>query len=216
MEQEQYQEMMNSQGTRKQDAPPWETYAASFEEKLDPKLEDEIKRYSEHVHEKSSQQNEEELCRQKELTAEVVKDYRWLDPADYADEEARKGKVMHSSEFIKKLREECDLNCWYRDHPHQDKLTLLVQRKDKNAYPEVACWVQSGFTTEFTIMRFDERGVPLNEKYRGWRTCLMQILLKGFLSEAVIEKVFGKAIGPAAFKYNSLFYEARNKMVTAV
>lgn len=188
---------------------PWETYSASFDEHLSPEMEAEIQRYSERRHEKSSSQNEEELARQREINYELAKQYRWVSPEEYADEGPRIGRIMHSSELIRLLRTKCDLQCWYRTHPQPRKITLVVKRDGLE--PEVGAWVQFGYMPEFTIMGFDDHGVPLAEKYRGWRTVVLQLILKGFVSEERIDKVFGKAHGPVSDRYQSLLYEFRNR-----
>jgi hypothetical protein len=188
---------------------PWKTYASEFDEKLSPQLEKEIEEYSKKRHDKSSSQNEEELCRQKELSNEMAKEFQWLHPSEFKEEGPRIGKVMHSSEFITKLRNECGIKCWYRAHPQPRKLTLLVQMNDKA--PEVACWVQEGFMPEYSFVNFDEHGVPLDERRRGWRTCLLQIILKYILTEELAHKVFGYAIGPASDRYNKILFGIRNR-----
>jgi hypothetical protein len=193
---------------------PWETYAATFEEKLDPKLEDEIKRYSECRHEKSSTQNEEELCRQREISNELAKQYAWVRPDEYADEGPRIGRIIHSSELITTLRKKCNLRCWYRDHPQARKITLMVQRD--SSVPEVGCWVQQGFMPEYTVMDFDEHGVPLAEKYRGWRTCILQLVLKGLINEDLANKVFGYAHGPVSNRYLETLYGFRNRRFAVI
>lgn len=205
------QEIMATQGTRLEDVPPWMSYAAEFDERLDPKLEAEIAEYAQHRHDKTSSQNEEELCRQKELNNELAKQYQWLHPSEYADEGPRIGKIMHSSELINKLRDECKVKCWYREHPQPRKVTLLVQRGQGILPPEVGCWAQFGYMPEYSIVRFDDHGVPLDEKYRGWRTVLLQLIIKGVLTEEVADRVFGKAVGPASTRYRSILHSFRNE-----
>lgn len=205
------QEILTTQGTRLNNKAPWETYSSSFDEKLDSKLEEEIKRYSERVHSKSSSQNEEELARQKEFSAEFAKEYQWVSPDEYKDVGARKGRILHSSEFINMLRK-IGLKCWYRQHPQPRKITLLVQNNNMLP-PEVACWAQVGFMPEYEIIRFDEHGVPLDSMFRGWRTCLLQMILKGMITEEQVNKTFGRATGPASERYNSTLYEVRNHYV---
>lgn len=214
MNQPTLQEIMASQGTRLQDLPPWMTYGKSLEEKLDSKLEEEVKKYSEKRHVKSSSQNEEELYRQRELSNEMAKQYQWLHPSEYADEGPRIGKIRHSSEFINLLRNNNHrLKFWYRDHPQPSKVTLLWD-VDGITKPEVACWVQEGYMPEYSIMRFDEHGVPTVEKYRGWRTCLLQMILKGIISEDWTNRVFDYAHGPASERYLSTLYHFRNQGTT--
>lgn len=205
------EELLKTQGTRLDETPPWMTYNQSLEEELNEELQHEVTKYSEQHHVKTSSQNQEELARQKEQSDEVAKEYQFLSPEEYKDEAPRIGRVLHSSSFINKLRKECNVSCWYRQHPLKGKVTLIV--KQEGTEPEVGCWVQEGFMPEFSIVRFDTHGVPLDEKYRGWRTCLLQLILKGVLTEELAHKVFGKAEGPASGRYNSTLYEFRNNYI---
>lgn len=204
------QEIMAGQGTRLEETPPWMSYAAEFEEKLSPKLEAEIAEYASHRHDSSSNQNKEELHRQKEISDETAKQYQFLHPNEYADEGPRKGKIMHSSELINKLRNECNVQCWYREHPQRGKITLMVHRSLGLVPPEVGCWVQLGFMPEYSIVRFDDHGVPLDEKYRGWRTPLLQLIIKRIITEETADRVFGKAQGPASKRYRQTLHGFRN------
>lgn len=206
--------VFTSQGTRVNDTPPWMSYAASMDTKVSPDLQKEIDEYanSRRVETKDNQ-TKEELCRQKEINQEVAKEYQWLHPSEYADEGARKGKIMHSSTFINKLRNECGLKCWYSQHGQPKKVTLMVQRAEGMLSPEIACWCQEGFCTEYSIMNFDDHGAPLAEKFRGWRTPLLQMIIKRIIPETTVDKVFGKAIGPASVRYNSMLYSIRNTVM---
>lgn len=199
-------EVMDSQGTRLQDLPPWMTYASSLDEKVSPDLAEGIKRYSEHRHDRSSSQNEEEYCKQKEMSDEMAKEYQWLHPSEYSDAGPRVGRILHSSEVINKLRK-CGIRCWYRQHPQPKKITLVVYRDGEL---QVGCWAQHGYMPEYSIVRFDEHGVPLDEKFRGWRTMLLQLILKGLLTEDDANKEFGYASGPASVRYRSTLYSFRS------
>ena len=188
---------------------PWETYSASLDEKLDPKLEQEIAEYSKKRHEKSSTQNEEELARWKEENAALAQQYQFLSPDEYSNISERMGKIRHAISFIKLLKK-LGLHCLYRRHPHKDKLTLLVIKHNRS---EVGCWVANGYMPEYSIVRFDDKGVPLNEQYRGWRTALLQLILKGYLDEREVNHFFGRAKGPASERYNSTLFSVRNTYV---
>lgn len=189
---------------------PWETYGEELEEKLDPELAAAVAAYAETRYDEvqSSNQTKEELHRQKELNEELAKEYQWLTPQEYADHYQRIGTVLTHAQFITKLRD-AKIDCWYTQHPHADKAVLLVS---KNGRPrEVACWVQQGQMPELSIMRFDDHGVPLNEKRRGWRTCLLQLILKGIIAEETANQTFGKPKQTEAFhRYNSLLQAFRN------
>jgi hypothetical protein len=71
--------------------------------------------------------------------------------------------------------------------------------------------VQIGQMPELSIMNFDDHGVPTNERRRGWRTCLLQMILKGLISEEKANEVFGKPKTIQAFhRYNAMLLAFRN------
>lgn len=186
----------------------WETYADEIVGKDSAEMEAAVAEYAKNRHEKSTAQNEEELARWKEGNAEVAKEYQWVKPEEYADEAPRIGRVMSHADLISTLRNKCGLNCGYKEMGHPQKLALWIQ-KDGFSEMQLGCWVQYPMMTEYSIMRFDGHGVPLDEKYRGWRTVLMQLAIKGFLKEDKINKVFGRATGPASDKYNAFMQSLR-------
>ena len=206
-------EIAKLQGTRAKDENPWET---DNTDQLTPEMEAAVAEYASRTHDDSSNQTKEELCRQKEISAEVAKEYQWCTPEEYADIQMRFGRIMHRDELITKLRNECHLKVFYRDHPHPDKLVLLHTTADGLKKPEMACWVQNGYMPEYTVMGFDYHGVPLAEKYRGWRTVLLQLILKGILTIELAHKVFGEANLPCAERYNSILHGWRNRTVECV
>lgn len=206
------QQLQNMQGTRLSEKAPWETYKDEMEVKLPTELEDAIKRYEERRYEKATQQQLEELARQKEMSDALSKDYQWVKPEEYEYIAPRIGHIIHSSVFITELREKCNLKCWYVQHPLPKRLTLIVKREDA-IDPEIAVWLMEGFMPEYSVMKFDEHKVPLDERLRGWRTVLLQLILKGILKEELAHKVFGEAQGPASEKYNSLLFELRNRRI---
>lgn len=203
------EEIAKHQGTRLKNDAPWETYGKELEQD-DPALLEAIAEYAGRVSDaKPSSEALDALAERKELNDKTAQDYQFVTPEEYADEGARVGRVMHSSTFITYLRK-AGVKCWYRQHPQAGKITLIVQRGDLPA--EVGCWAQIGFMPELTIMRFDEHGVPTTEKYRGWRTCLLQLILKGVITEAKAEEVFGKPATTEAFhRYNATLQRFRNQ-----
>ena len=206
------EQIQQVQGTRNSEAAPWETYGDDFDEKLSPELEEAIKEFSEtDPHQNTGSEAQEELARLKEGNDAAAVEYQWLDPSEYAEEGARIGSILHSSQFIGLLIEDCGLTAIYRVHPQPKRLTLVVDTSHGQALPEIACWVQAGFMPEFSICNFDDHGVVLQERLRGWRTCLMQMVLKRMLTQEQVEKVFGEATGPASERYNSFMYSLRRQ-----
>lgn len=202
---------LTGQGTRLDETPPWESYSKEMTEHMSKELAEKVEDYAKRIQDvKPSNQNLEELARQRELSKASVKKHQFLTPEEYEDIGPRIGRVMHSAVFINKLRTECHLNCWYTQHPHHDKAVLIVNRRGE--IREIGCWVQQGFMIEFEVVRFDRNGLPVNSRRRGWRTCLLQMIQKKMLTEDQVDKVFGKAIGPVAKRYNSTLYDLRNNV----
>jgi hypothetical protein len=202
-----------SQGTRKSEKAPWETYNEEMDIKMPPELEAAVMDYAQNYHEESNNsQNKEELARQQELNAASAGEYQFVKPDEYNDVDQRMGHILSSAEFIRILRNKVKLVCFYRDHPQSDKLTLLVQRTP-TAELEVACWVQRGWMPELSIMDFDDHGIPLAEKFRGWRTCCMQMVLKDMLNEEQINKHLGAPKQTDAYgRYNAFMQSCRTQL----
>jgi hypothetical protein len=202
------EDIKKAQGTRNNEAAPWMTYDDEFGGD-DPALLAAMAEYAENVSDaEASNQTKEELARLKEGADAQAKEYQWVTPAEYADAGARIGRIMHHIVFLN-LLQKAGVKCWYRSHPQPGKITLVVQRGELPA--EVGCWCQAGFAPELSIMRFDDHGVPLAEKYRGWRTPLLQLILKSVISQKQAEEVFGKTpVTPAFHRYNATLQQFRN------
>jgi len=171
-----------------------------------PELEAAVNEYAKHRYEgKSSTETEEKLAELKEENSQMVKEYQWLHPSEYADAGPRMGRILHSSKLITILRKQLGLHCWYTTHPLPGRLTLLVSRNGSQPR-EVGCWLMGGFQPEYSVMGFDDHGVPTSERFRCWRTVLMQLALKGFLLEKDIRRIFGPARGPAQSRYNDFMF----------
>jgi hypothetical protein len=206
------QEIQAAQGTRLSETAPWESYEKELVgRQVTPELAAQIADYANKRHQDApvSSQTKELLAENQEINEGIASQYQWLQPGDYADVEARIGKVMSHAEFITKLRQ-AGVSCHYRQHPHADKVTLLYTKLGV-AEPEIACWAQYGQMPELSIMNFDQYGAPLAERRRGWRTCLLQIILKGILTEEKANEVFGRpGQGKAFARYNSTLQAFRN------
>ena len=204
------EEIAKHQGTRlRPDEAWWETYGQELGTE-DPALIAAIAEYAGRVSEATpSNESLDTLAERKEFNDKNAQQYQFVTPEEYADAGARIGQVKHSSTIVR-LLQKAGVNCWTRTHPQAGKLTLVVQREDLPA--EVGCWVQQGFMPELTVMRFDEHGVPTTEKYRGWRTALLQLILKGVITEKKANEVFGKPATTEAFhRYNATLQNFRNQ-----
>lgn len=189
--------------------PRWETYADEIVGKDSAELDAAVAEYAKHRHEGlGTAQSEETLAEWKEGNAAIAREYQFVKPEDYKDEAARVGRIMGHDEFILILRKKLNLKCFYREMGHPQKIALWVVRAEGTPAESMG-FVKRGLTTELSIMRFDDHGVPLDEKFRGWRTVLMNLVMKGFLKEHDVRRVFGRAKGPASEKYNAFMQQFR-------
>lgn len=185
---------------------PWESYADELDLGVSPELAKEVEAYSQRRHESTSSQNLEELARQREINYDMAREHQWDHQWELTDEKLRLGNIKHSSWLITKLRNECKVNCWFNNQVTYGFVGLRAIRKEGEG-PVFVCGVQHGYMPEYSVMRIDQWGVPTREKYRGWRTVLLRLILGGFITEDMANKVFGEATGPASRRYNqTLFY----------
>ena len=156
------QEIQATQGTRLSETAPWESYDTELTgTKMSPELAAQVADYAQKRYQDApvSSQTQEVLAESREINEDIAKQYQWLDPKDYADVEARVGRVMSHAEFITKLRQ-AGVTCYYVQHPHIDKVTLVYQPHGVEQ-SEVACWLAYGQMPELSIMNFDQYGAPL-------------------------------------------------------
>ena len=204
-------EIQKSQGTRLSSTAPWESYANEMDVNMSPQLAKQVAEYAEKRYQDGpvDSQTQEALAQSKEINNAIAKEYQWLTPEEYSDYEARIGKVISHSEFITRLRS-AGICCHYRQHFHHDKAVLYIS-KDGLQEAELGAWVQIGQMPELSLMNFDDHGVPLAERRRGWRTVLLQLILKGLITEEKANKIFGKPRNDPAFaRYNGMLQAFRN------
>jgi len=54
---------------------------------------------------------------------------------------------------------------------------------------------------EWSLMRINERGVATKEKYRGWRTAMLVLIVAEILTEEEVDRAFGPPLGEAGSFY---------------
>jgi hypothetical protein len=196
-----------------------------------------------------TQQSLEMLDYWKAKADKAAEEFAFLDPEDYADEKARRGRVLTPQEFLTILRDKCGLECWFSlgsealvakelnprdvalaklkigDNPEnlynvqrwRDAIAEVRQEEAKKVpmrdyelfalqicrspgKPEYACWLPGCHLREYDLVQFDSHKVP-TQVIRGWRTALIEIVRKRFLTEAEVTAAFGEATGHVAKRY---------------
>jgi hypothetical protein len=199
-------------GTSASEVPPWQSYDTDLDPMHDasPGLRAAVanKRH----HEKTSQQNIEELFRQKEMSTEMVKQYKFYrqDADELGNDKLRRGRVMHCLEFLKRLQ---TIKPAYLSNTVRKGLIGLAvwMPGEFGGEWKYACGVQFGYCHEYSSLHFDQHGLPLNEKWRGWRTVLLRLIHGGFITEQQADEAFGPALGFASRRYREQLYCWRNR-----
>ncbi len=205
-------------GTSADERAPWETWTTADPlAGCSPQLKAEIAEYSQKHHGKTSSANLEELCRQKEMSKEMVKEYRFYNQEDLLDTPSRKGRVLNCLEFLKMLEtiRPAYLSANIRRgltglavyHPKDIQTADGVKRVDW----QYVCGVQVGFMWEYSVVWLDAHNLPLNEKWRGWRTVLLRLIQQGHVTEKQALEVFGEPTPAGAKRYQEQLYYWRNR-----
>jgi hypothetical protein len=63
---------------------------------------------------------------------------------------------------------------------------------------------------EFSQLKVDIHGLPVREKFRGWRTVLLACIKAGFITEQQCDQAFGKPLGPRSKPWNRELWSIRN------
>ncbi len=207
-------------GTSADSRAPWETWRqADPLANCSPELKQEIAEYSQKHHGKTSSSNIEELCRQKEMSKEMVKEYKFYNQDELTrDDATRKGRTLHCLEFLKQLE---TIRPAYLSANIQKGLTGLAVYHPKDVVGEdgvarrvdwhYVCGVQVGYMYEYSVLYVDDKGLPLNEKWRGWRTVLLRLIQLGHVTEEQALRVFGEPTPAGAKRYLEQLYFWRNR-----
>jgi len=151
------------------------------------------------------------MLREKNYNSEALKKQRppWLDSMKC--DIGRIGRVMDSTDFLKKLKTLIPRITWRQGAFADDLSVFLVDGRGELGY-RYLWYVPKGNLPEFSIHEIDDRDVPIKEKRRGWRTPLLRCILSNMISEEDANRVFGyPPDGLASEVYRKRLYDHRNQ-----
>ena len=90
------------------------------------------------------------------------------------------------------------MNAWVKD----EATGMLIEKTVTS--------LQYPYSQEWSVMRFDQYNVPKKEKYRGWRTALLVLILADVITEKEAHRAFGAGRGPASEFYQMQLQTHRN------
>lgn len=172
----------------------------------------------------------ENLAQLKEANEAAVAGQRWQNQAELGRIDERYGRILHAHQLMQLLWK-CGLVCVFTECDVRGLRSLKgdqVARQRRELFkrsmaglvvqgsalvsiprPQYVTWIQIPYMIEYSVMRFDDHGLPTSEKYRGWRTVLIELIRSHFLSEAAANEVFGQATGPAARRWQEIMQQIR-------
>lgn len=154
---------------------------------------------------KPIQQHIEAAAELRSSNLEAVRDFRWLEQEELAT--YRPGRILHRNTFLELVRR-IRPDAFYNDYSQLGLRGLNVLEDNQ---PTFVLSVQDGQMLEWSQMRLDDHHIPTNEIYRGWRTVLLELIIKGLASEDQVRKVFGDPSGPRAPRWHRHMFMLRNK-----
>lgn len=125
--------------------------------------------------------------------------------------EKRLGRVMHSNEFLARLKKILP-NVVVGPGAVNDDLSIYRVFGEQ---VDFVCYTNQGYLPEFSIVEFNKDKQPIHER-RGWRTVLLRIIKFGLLTEKQVEKEFGRPSSPQEARFwERQLYWLRNDRITA-
>lgn len=110
----------------------------------------------------------------------------WVKPAELDDE----GYLLGLSEAA--TREQKELLTY----------NFLAAREGRLVQRTITS-LQEPYGPEWSVMRFNSHGVATKEKFRGWRTAMLALIIADVLTEEEVDRAFGPPIGEAGAWYRS-------------
>jgi hypothetical protein len=107
---------------------------------------------------------------------------------------------------------------WLHDDAVEDRVGVSAWVWEKGQrIRKMVTTLQYPYGPEWSLMRFDQFNVPQAEKYRGWRTAMLQLILAGVLTEEEVNRAFGPVpLGPVSLLYRQHLYSHRRRLAGVV
>lgn len=154
----------------------------------------------------------ESFLAEKEQSEFQVAGYKMDDQDILTHVPSRKVNVMRTRDIVQKLRSNDvkNVKCFTVDNGMQGTVALWASRPNSLQMVYV-CYLQVPYMCEWSILRLDRHELPNGEAYRGWRTMVAQLIVKGILTEQEAHELFGHAQdGPVSRRYRRTLYHVRN------
>lgn len=152
----------------------------------------------------------EAFAAEKERSDLMAERYKMEDQESLTNESARKVNPMSTLEFLQKLRK-FGIKCFIIDNGLPKTVALWCLPPKQLQKARYVCYMQVPGMYEWSVLKVDPHGVPMGEKFRGWRTVIAQLIEKEILTEYQAHQIFGKpSHNPIFSRYHETLWEIRN------
>jgi hypothetical protein len=132
-----------------------------------------------------------------------------LDAGEYWVE----GIDHHTGEKIRERRERCEGRLWLHDFVNQGRIGISAWLyEDGVRVRRCVTHLQYPWSQEWSLLTFNEYDIPVGERRRGWRTAMLELILKGVLTEDEVNRAFGPvALNGVSQLYRERLYHYRKR-----
>jgi hypothetical protein len=152
---------------------------------VDTNVEREMEAFEHRVMEVSPEQTVEAALREYEKNYRKAAEQRWEGQDRWQgkeNEEMRMVNIIHANTFMRKLRDGgiSQKRVWMNDWSRLKRIGInaRVLNKEREIWEDKTITThQYPYAPEWSLMRFDRYDVPTNERFRGWRTTLLALII---------------------------------------
>lgn len=155
---------------------------------------------------------QEAYLAEKEISNNLVTQYK-MDGQDLlTDIKARHVNIMPTHIFAQKLTN-AGIKNFAMYNGMAGTVGLWVVRSGTNGFEaKYICYIQVPAMIEWSVLRLDDHGIASGEDYRGWRTVVSQLILKGILTEKRAHEIFGRPTESiVSRKYKQTLWDYRHR-----
>jgi hypothetical protein len=118
-----------------------------------------------------------------------------------------------TGEKIRERRERCEGRLWLHDFVNEGRIGISAWVMEKGVrVRQCITHLQYPWSQEWSLLYFDAYDVPIGERRRGWRTAMLELILKGVLTEDEVNRAFGPvALNGVSQLYRERLFQHRRK-----
>lgn len=152
----------------------------------------------------------ESFAAEKEISDSQVSQYKMEHQDILTNAKARKVNAIGTRDFIAKLRRN-GVKCFTIDNGFPPQTVALWAIRPNSNKASYVCYLQVPAMYEWSLLKIDRHGLPFGEDFRGWRTVVAQLVVKGILTEKRAHEIFKRPTdSEVSLIYRETMFYTRN------